>query len=302
KRHILATYGTLINLLKKAHLNFSLLMQFFCRRPAITLEDPNIKYALRLIDRQIVSHDTRRFRFALPSPEHVLGLPIGQHIYLSAKIDGKLVVRPYTPVSSDDDKGYVDLVVKVYFKGVHPKFPEGGKMSQYLESLKLNDTIDFRGPSGLLVYKGRGVFDVKPDKKSPADTKKAKHVGMIAGGTGITPMLQLITAVMKDPQDKTVCYLLFANQTEKDILLRPELEEIQVNNPDRFKLWFTVDRAPENWEYSQGFISEDMVREHLPPPSDDTLILMCGPPPMIQFACDPNLDKVGHSQSHRFTF
>ena len=37
----------------------------------------------------------------------------GQHIYLSAKIDGKLVVRPYTPVSSDDDKGCVDLVIKV---------------------------------------------------------------------------------------------------------------------------------------------------------------------------------------------
>lgn len=39
--------------------------------------------------------------------------PAGQHIYLSAKIDGKLVVRPYTPVSSDDDKGVVDLVIKV---------------------------------------------------------------------------------------------------------------------------------------------------------------------------------------------
>ncbi|KAF7658055.1 hypothetical protein LDENG_00018160 [Lucifuga dentata] len=275
---------------------------FSKRKPAITLEDPNIKYALRLIDKQIVSHDTRRFQFALPSPEHVLGLPVGQHIYLSAKIDGKLVVRPYTPVSSDDDKGYVVLVVKVYFKGVHPKFPEGGKMSQYLESLKINDTVDFRGPSGLLIYKGKGVFAIQADKKSPAVTKTAKHVGMIAGGTGITPMLQLITAVMKDPQDKTVCHLLFANQTEKDILLRPELEEILVNNPDRFKLWFTLDRAPENWEYSQGFISEDMVRDHLPPPSDDTLILMCGPPPMIQFACNPNLDKVGHSSSRRFTF
>lgn len=37
----------------------------------------------------------------------------GQHIYLSARIDGALTVRPYTPVSSDDDKGFVDLVVKV---------------------------------------------------------------------------------------------------------------------------------------------------------------------------------------------
>uniref|UniRef100_A0A3Q2YAT6 NADH-cytochrome b5 reductase n=1 Tax=Hippocampus comes TaxID=109280 RepID=A0A3Q2YAT6_HIPCM len=261
------------------------------RRPAITLEDPSVKYALRLIDKQIVSHDTRKFRFALPSREHVLGLPVGQHIYLSAKIDGKLVVRPYTPTSSDDDKGYVDLVIKVYFKNVHPKFPEGGKMSQYLESLRINDTIDFRGPSGLLIYKGKGVFDIQADKKSPAVTKTAKHVGMIAGGTGITPMLQLIAAIMKDPQDQTVCHLLFANQTEKDILLRPELEEIQVNNPERFKLWFTVDRAPADWEFSEGFISEAMVRDHLPPPSADTLVLMCGPPPMIQFACNPNLDK-----------
>ncbi|XP_049616867.1 NADH-cytochrome b5 reductase 3 [Syngnathus scovelli] len=272
------------------------------RRPAITLEDPSVKYALRLIDKQIVSHDTRKFRFALPSGEHILGLPVGQHIYLSAKIDGKLVVRPYTPTSSDDDKGYVDLVIKVYFKNVHPKFPEGGKMSQYLESLRINDTIDFRGPSGLLVYKGKGVFAVQDDKKAPAVTKTAKHVGMIAGGTGITPMLQLITAIMKDPQDQTVCHLLFANQTEKDILLRPELEEIQVNNPERFKLWFTVDRAPANWEFSEGFISEAMVRDHLPPPSADTLVLMCGPPPMIQFACNPNLDKVGHAAEHRFTF
>lgn len=272
------------------------------RSPAITLEDPNVKYPLRLVDKEIISHDTRRFRFALKSPEHVLGLPIGQHIYLSAKIDGNLVVRPYTPVSSDDDKGFVDLVVKIYYKNVHPKFPEGGKMSQYLESLRIGDTIDFRGPNGLLVYKGKGSFAIKADKKSPPVMTTAKHVGMIAGGTGITPMLQIISAIMKDPKDETVCYLLFANQTEKDILLRPELEEVLVNNPTRFKRWYTLDRAPEGWEYSQGFISEEMVKNHLPPPGEDTLILMCGPPPMIQFACNPNLDKVGHAEDRRFTF
>uniref|UniRef100_A0A8C7P7P0 NADH-cytochrome b5 reductase n=1 Tax=Oncorhynchus mykiss TaxID=8022 RepID=A0A8C7P7P0_ONCMY len=272
------------------------------KKPAITLEDPNIKYALKLIDKEIISHDTRKFRFALRENDHVLGLPIGQHIYLSAKPDGVLVVRPYTPVSSDDDVGFVDLVVKIYYKNVNPKFPEGGKMSQYLESLRIGDTIDFRGPSGLLVYQGNGAFAIKAEKKAEPVIKTSKKVGMIAGGTGITPMLQIITAIMKDPQDQTVCHLLFANQTEKDILLRPELEEIAANHPTRFKLWFTLDRAPEKWEYSQGFISEDMVRDHLPPPGDDTLILLCGPPPMIQFACNPNLDKVGHASSRRFTF
>ncbi|XP_064276786.1 NADH-cytochrome b5 reductase 3 isoform X4 [Passer domesticus] len=181
-------------------------------QPAITLKDPEVKYALRLIDKEEVSHDTRRFRFALPSMEHVLGLPLGQHIYLSARIDGALVVRPYTPVSSDDDKGFVDLVVKVYFRGVHPKFPDGGKMSQYLDSLKIGDTIDFRGPSGLLVYKGKGKFDIRPEKKAEPVTKTVKYVGMIAGGTGITPMLQIIRAIIKDKDDPTTCQLLFANQ------------------------------------------------------------------------------------------
>ncbi|KAG7477773.1 hypothetical protein MATL_G00073230 [Megalops atlanticus] len=282
-----------------------LLGNYFLRKkktPKITLLDPTVKYQLRLIDKEVISHDTRRFRFALPSPEHILGLPVGKHVYLSARIDGNLVVRPYTPVSSDDDKGFVDLVVKIYFKNVNPKFPDGGKMSQYLESLNLGDVVDFRGPGGLLEYKGQGRFAVQPDKKSPGEIKTASSLGLIAGGTGITPMLQLVRAILKDPNDKTNCSLLFANQTEKDILLRDELEEIQARHPDRFKLWFTVDRAPEGWDFSQGFINADMIREHLPPPDDDTLVLMCGPPPMIQFACSPNLDKLGYRQSQRFIY
>lgn len=101
------------------------------------MEEPDTKYALKLIEKREISHDTRAFRFSLPSGEHVLGLPIGQHVYMSAKVDGKLVVRPYTPVSSDDNQGFVEFVIKVYFKNVHPKFPDGGKMSQHLESLNV---------------------------------------------------------------------------------------------------------------------------------------------------------------------
>lgn len=79
----------------------------------VALKDSAVKYPFELVLKEEISHDTRRFRFALPSAEHVLGLPIGQHIYLSAKINGELVVRPYTPITSDDNKGYFDLVIKV---------------------------------------------------------------------------------------------------------------------------------------------------------------------------------------------
>lgn len=272
------------------------------KKSPVTLQDPTVKYPLKLIDREEVSHDTRRFRFALPSMDHILGLPVGQHIYLSARIDGQLVIRPYTPVSSDDDKGYMDLVIKVYFKNVNPKFPDGGKMSQYLNNMQLGDYIDVRGPSGLLVYEGCGVFKIKQDKKSEAQTVKAKKVGMIAGGTGITPMLQLIRHILKDGGDKTELSLLFANQTESDILLRPELEDIQQTYGNRFKLWFTLDKPPADWKFSSGFVNDQMIKDHLPPPEDGTLVLMCGPPPMINFACIPNLEKLGYTANMRYAY
>jgi len=279
-----------------------LILDYNKNKKLITLKDPNTKYALKLIEKIELSHDTRLFRFELPSSQHCLGLPIGQHIYLSARINGSLVVRPYTPTTSDEDLGHMDLVVKIYPANVHPKFPEGGKMTQYLEAMAIGDSIDVRGPSGKLIYKGRGVFDIKEDKKEAGKEVKVKQVSMIAGGTGITPMLQLVRAVFRDPEDKTNLSLLFANQTEDDILLRNELEEVQKQHPDRFKLWYTVDRPKEGWSYSTGFVSAEMIEKALHSPSGDNLVLLCGPPPMINFACLPNLDKLGYSQSNRFSY
>ena len=128
------------------------------------------------------------------------------------------------------------------------------------------------------------------------------QVVMVAGGTGITPMLQLIRAIAKDPRDKTKVSLLYANQTEKDILLREELEEVAKKHPDQVKLWYTIDTASEGWKYSTGFVNDDMISKQMFPPSPDTIVLMCGPPPMINYACTPNLDKLGYDPKLRFAY
>jgi len=267
------------------------------QKPPVTLVNPDEKYQLPLIKKEIISHDTRKFVFALPSQQHILGLPVGKHVYLSAKIDGKLVVRPYTPVTSDDDKGHMDLVVKVYFKDQNPKFPEGGKLTQYLENLPMGSKVDVRGPGGLIEYTTRGHFAVRLQKNGFCYAKRTKEIGMIAGGTGITPMLQLIRQVQKDPKDKTKLWLIYANKTEDDILVRKELEDCVEKDPSRFKLWYTLDSPPTNWKYSTGFINEEMIRDHLPAPSIDSVVLLCGPPPMVKYACLPNLEKVGHQEN-----
>lgn len=266
------------------------------------LENPKEKYSVALIEREDISHDTRRFRFSLPSPDHILGLPIGQHVYMSTTLNGKYISRSYTPITSDDDFGYVDFVIKVYFANVHPKFPEGGKLTQFLENMKIGDTINIAGPNGSLIYNGCGKFNIKSGYGQPFNSKNYAKVAMIAGGTGITPMLQIIRHVFKDPNDNLMIWLLYANQTEKDILLRKELEEVRDENPERFHLWYTLDRPSDDWQYSTGFINDEMISKHFPPPSNDTIILMCGPPPMIKHACIPNLDKLGYSAEHRFAY
>ena len=53
---------------------------------------------------------------------------------------------------------------------------------------------------------------------------------------------------------------------------------------------------PTGWSYSSGFVSAEMIQDHLPPPGPETLILACGPPPMIKFAVLPNLKELGFQQ------
>lgn len=278
------------------------MFRWFASGPPKFLKDPEINYEVPLIEREEVSHDTRRFRFGLPSKDHVLGLPIGKHVHLTATIDGNEVKRAYTPVSSDDDKGFVEFVIKVYFKNVHPRFPDGGKMSQHLNSLKIGDTIKIRGPSGRLEYHGKGNLQIKETKDSPLKKRHVKRISMIAGGTGIAPMLQLIRDVLKKSDtDKTKLALLFANQSEKDILLRDELEAEVAKHPDQFKIWYTIDKAEEGWKYSSGFVNKDMINEHLYGADDETFIVMCGPPPMIKHV-NSQLDEISWPMENRFKY
>lgn len=250
---------------------------------------PREKVPCKLVSKTSLSHDVRLFRFALPFADQVLGLPVGKHIFLCATIDDKLCMRAYTPTSTIDEVGYFELVVKIYFKGVVPRFPNGGLMSQYLDSMPIGSSLDVKGPLGHIEYTGKGNFMVHGKQKF------AKKLAMMAGGTGITPIYQVMQAILKDQDDDTEMYVVYANRTEDDILLKDELDAWAEKYPDRVKVWYVVQESVrEGWKYSLGFVTEDILREHMPEAADDVLALACGPPPMIQFAVNPNLEKMGY--------
>lgn len=227
----------------------------FYRGRTVAVLKKDVYQKFELVEKTPISTNTALYRFALPSKHHILGLPIGQHITIACDIDGKEVARSYTPSSSDDDKGYFDLIVKSYPTGL---------VSKYLGEMRVHQTIKVKGPKGQMHY-APGLV---------------RAFGMIAGGTGITPCLQIIRAVLKNPEDNTKISLIYANVNESDIILREELDEL-AQKYDNFKVHYVLNNPPENWQFGTGFVTTDIIKQHCPAPAKDIKILMCGPPPMI---------------------
>lgn len=222
--------------------------------------DPKTYQSLPLIRKDALSPNVYRFVFQLPNPDDVIGLPIGQHVAIKATINGAAVSRSYTPTSNNLDRGVLELLIKCY--------PDGLLTGQCLANLQVGDRLEFRGPKGAMRYT-QGI---------------CKKVGMIAGGTGITPMYQLIRAICEDETDTTEINLIYANRAEEDILLRRELDAFSRAYPKNLKVWYMLDHPPKKWAYGSGYVTPAVMQEKLPGPSPDTKIMLCGPPGMVNAA------------------
>ncbi|XP_059641284.1 NADH--cytochrome b5 reductase 1-like isoform X4 [Cornus florida] len=165
------------------------------KKPKGCLDPENFK-EFKLVKRTELSHNVALFRFALPTPSSVLGLPIGQHMSCRGKdSQGEQVIKPYTPTTLDSDVGYFELVIKMY--------PQG-RMSHHFREMREGDYLAVKGPKGKFKYQPGQV----------------RAFGMLAGGTGITPMFQVTRAILENPNDKTNIHLIYANVTNEDILLK----------------------------------------------------------------------------------
>ncbi|KAJ0104339.1 hypothetical protein N8I77_007442 [Diaporthe amygdali] len=255
-------------IVKKEWLPYALLVavalsgiKFWRTQPQKALK-PDIFQEFELKEKTILSHNTAIYRFALQSPAHILGLPIGQHISIGAVLpqpDGtsKEIVRSYTPISGDEQAGHFDLLIKSY---------PTGNISKHLASVNVGQTIRVRGPKGAFTYTPNMV----------------RHFGMVAGGTGITPMLQVVKAIVRGRKagDRTEVDLIFANVTKQDILLKEDLDALAAEDKG-FRVHYVLDKPPEGWTGGVGYVTADMVTKWLPKPADDVKILLCGPPPMV---------------------
>lgn len=160
----------------------------------------------------MISHDTALLSFE-PHRDDVrtmgpLHLAAGRHMYVFFDTPKGPQKRPYSPIHNDEK--HMDIVVKRYPNGVG---------SVYMHNLAVGDVANFRGPSGRFDYSGIANGSIT-------------HIGMLAGGTGITPMYQLLRHIFESSlTPKPTVHLLFSNRTAADTLLGDELRAMAAEHP-----------------------------------------------------------------------
>ncbi|KAL1916752.1 uncharacterized protein VTP21DRAFT_5456 [Calcarisporiella thermophila] len=253
-----------------------------------TILSPERFIELQVTSVEPINHNTSLFRLRLPRPI-VAGLPAISCIHV--KDDSMQIMRPYTPINQCDETiDHLDLLVKRY---------ENGTMSKSVHLLRPGDRIGVRGPFVEFPYSA----NMKDD------------IGMIAGGSGITPLYQLMCKILHDPNDKTRISLVYANITEEDILLRKEIDELQRRYPERLRVYYTLERPPAaGWIGGIGWVNEKILKENLPPPHPRSLILVCGPDGMVHHVAGEKardlsqgklggiLCGLGYMENHVFKF
>jgi nitrate reductase (NAD(P)H) len=238
--------------------------------PRSTFLDSRVWNKTLLHSKKKVSWDTRIFRFKLDHNDQALGLPTGQHLMIRLRdpVTREAIIRSYTPISQTSQKGFCDVLIKVYNDAPGRA---GGKMTKALDAIPIGHWVDFKGPIGKFEYLGRGVCAVNGKER------KVKRFFMICGGSGITPIFQVLRAVMQDRSDPTHCTVLNGNRLVEDILCREDLDRFAQENGDRCKLLNTLTQGPEEWKGLRGRIGEGMLKEHCVRMEGESLVLICGP-------------------------
>eukprot|EP00566_Odontella_aurita_P036291 CAMPEP_0113554448 /NCGR_PEP_ID=MMETSP0015_2-20120614/16154_1 /TAXON_ID=2838 /ORGANISM="Odontella" /LENGTH=278 /DNA_ID=CAMNT_0000455589 /DNA_START=175 /DNA_END=1011 /DNA_ORIENTATION=+ /assembly_acc=CAM_ASM_000160 len=218
-----------------------------------------------------VSPNSWVLRFQLPEGEEHLGpdptLPTCIAVHHNGTDESgspAVLKKSYSPISHPSREGEFDLLVKSY----EPR--HGGGVGAHICSVEPGD----------------GSISAKLKAKrmmhgSPTVSRRWKRVGLVAGGTGLAPLLQIARIVLADPDDEAKVQLLFVNRRAEDILMKDELDRMAEEHSDRFSVTYSLTGSdvPESWSGERGRGDLDIVKKALPPPAGgdgSTMVLVCG--------------------------
>ncbi|XP_019864664.1 cytochrome b5 reductase 4 isoform X2 [Aethina tumida] len=245
-----------------------------------------------LVDKKQVNHNTYLLKLERADKYRCV-VPIGKHVRVFALIQGSEISRSYTAVPDslfnnfgpkNESTDSVCLMIK--------KYPDGS-ISPYVTSLEKNEVVCCSHPIG--------SFDLQK-------LEKLDKFILLAAGTGITPMLGLITFLLERRIKKCQSIvLLFFNRTEEDIPFKSQLDEL-AKIDSRLSLEHVLSEAKENWHGLRGRITKDLLTTSISKELEGTIYTkkdlfscICGPNAFVDVS-DSYLKELGflNDQIHCF--
>src|SRR6516164_2416962 len=200
-------------------------------------------------------------------PGHVAG----QHVDVRLTApDGYSAVRSYSIASASSSEHRVELSVE--------RLPDG-EVSPYLtQELAVGDQLELRGPIG-------GWFVWR--------TQQSEHVQLIAGGSGIVPLMAMIRS--RASAGSTAPFrLLYSVREPGAVLYRDELQAVS-DRDHSVNLTYAYTRATPNcWPRPPGRIDTALIENETWPSNLGPTCYVCGPTPFVETAASL-LSASGHA-------
>lgn len=223
---------------------------------------------INLIVKEVIQETANAVTLVFEQPENGnLQYKPGQFITLIIPIKVKKIRRAYSLCSSP----FLNENPAVTIKCV-----TGGVMSNYINNeVKTGDIIE--------IMKPMGFFTPNLSKENK------KHFYLIAGGSGITPLLSITKSVLKEEIDSKVS-LIYANKDENSIIFKTKIEALENEYSDRFTTTHCLEKPSENWSGLTGWFNVEKLQNVFRKTKDDTFsqveYYICGPQTMMNIVMD----------------
>jgi ring-1,2-phenylacetyl-CoA epoxidase subunit PaaE len=230
-------------------------------------------HRLRVVDVEPLTADSVAITLAVPEElaERFRARP-GQHLTLRRSFDGVEVRRTYSLCGRPDSP-----LLRVGVKRI-----EDGLFSGWAtQDLKPGDELEVAVPAG------RFGLDIDPTA--------SRHVVAVAAGSGITPVLSILQAVLHGERASRVT-LVYGNRTTRDVMFLEDLYDLKDRFPDRFVLLNVLSREEQESELLSGRIDRDRLlrlTQTLVPSDDVDAWFLCGPFEMVTTARDVLVGELG---------
>jgi ferredoxin-NADP reductase len=202
--------------------------------------------------------ETPRVKSLLLSAASWPGHLPGQHVDVRlTSDDGYQAQRSYSIASAPEDDLLCLTVERI----------DEGEVSPYLvDELRVGDRLQLRGPIG-----GYFVWTAAV----------ARPLCLIAGGTGITPLMAMLRHRHRLP-DRSQALLIYSTRSLEDAVYQGELDRM-AQSDTTLRVVYALTRAqPEGWQGHRGRIDKTLLAKTCIPAAQHPAIYVCGPTGFVE--------------------